>query len=128
MAADVRAMLEAHVRLARLETKAAADSIKRLAVRLAIAAALAIVALSSLTAALADVLSSCTPLTPAGWLAIFGLLIATGAAAIGLAARRCFRQEFSGWEDSRAAIEEHVQWLGEWLDRDDDSPSDSSLS
>ena len=122
LASDVREMASLRWELAQLELKAAAGSIKSLAVAAVVALITALCALPILTVALALWLDGCLGISLLGWLLIFGLILLIGGIASGTLAWRRFRRRFVGLEQTLEELREDAVWLKEWAGRNDREP------
>ncbi len=114
-AADLGDLLALRWELARREFHAALAGLRRLAVALAAAAVMTLVALPLLVGLLAEVLDGRLGIARAGWLAIFGLVLAVGGLAVGGLAWRHFRRHFAAMTETLEECREDLVWLREWL-------------
>lgn len=112
---DFAELLRVRWQLGKLELQTAANSAKRLATGVVVAALAALVALPVLVVALARVLAGALGIAFAGWLAIFGFGMLLFAAALAWFRYRHFRAEFVGLEQSLEELREDVVWLEERL-------------
>jgi uncharacterized membrane protein YqjE len=116
MAGDAREMLALRWSLARLELRADACTLRRLAIKLAISGVMALTALPLLLAAAAVGLHHWTRIPTGTWLALFALLLLAAAGAIGCLAWRRFRRQFTGMAETLEELREDLEWLKEWRD------------
>jgi uncharacterized membrane protein YqjE len=117
LAADVREMLALRWKLARLELRDAAGSMRRLAVALAIAAVLTTAGLSVLAVALAQSLDRHLGMSREAWLTVFGLGLFGLGILLGGLAWWTFRRRFTAMEETLEEIREDLVWLSEWTGR-----------
>jgi uncharacterized membrane protein (DUF485 family) len=117
--ADLAEMLALRWKLARLEFRAAARSVRRLAVALAIAGVMMLTALPLLIAWLAEALAGRLGIGRGGWLGIFGLALAAGGLAVALLAWWSFRRRFRAMAETLEECREDLVWLREWLGEDE---------
>jgi uncharacterized membrane protein YqjE len=114
LAADVREMLALRGKLAILELREAAVSLRRLAVALAIAAVLTTVGLSVLAVAWAGSLDHHLGMSREAWLTVFGLGLLVLGMLLGGLAWWTFRRRFIALEETLEEIREDLIWLSEW--------------
>jgi hypothetical protein len=118
--ADLGELLALRWELARREFRAAVACLRRLAVALAAAGVMTLVALPLLLGALAESLSGRLGIARAGWLGIFGLILAAGGLALGGLACRHFRRHFTAMTETLEECREDLVWLREWFGRGED--------
>ena len=114
---DVVELLRVRWQLGKLEAQTAANSIRGLAIAVAVAALLVIVALPVLVVAVAKALDGLAGIPFAGWAAIFGGGMLIVALALAWFRYRRFRAEFAGFEQSLEELREDFVWLEERLTR-----------
>jgi len=114
LSGDLQEMVRLRWQLARLEFEEAAGAGKRLAVVLAVAAALALTALPLLAAALAEVLDGQLGISHVAWLTILASALLVAGAVTGWLAWRHFRRRLVGLEESLEELREDAVWLREW--------------
>jgi hypothetical protein len=115
--ADVREMLALRWKLARLELCEALGSMRRLAVALAVAAALTTAGLSALVVAWAESLDRHLGMSREAWLTAFGLGLLGLGILLGALAWWTFRRRFTALEETFEEIREDLIWLSEWIGR-----------
>jgi hypothetical protein len=118
--ADLGELLALRWELARREFHAALACLRRLALALAAAAVMTLTALPLLLGAGAEALTGRLGIGRAGWLAIFGLVLAGGGLALGGLAWRRFRRHFAVMTETREECREDLVWLREWFGRSGD--------
>ena len=118
--ADLAEMLALRWKLARLEFRAAARSVRRLAVAVAVAGVMMLTALPLLVAWLAETLDGRLGICRGGWLGIFGLVLAAGGLAVALVAWWGFRRRFGAMAETLEECREDLVWLREWLGKKDE--------
>lgn len=116
---DVRQMADLRWRLARLEINADLGEMRRLALRLSIAAVMGVAAVASICVALAEVLESCLGGSRVGWLSLLASVLFASAALLGWLAWRTFRRRFTGLEETLEELREDAAWVGEWMKKDE---------
>ena len=114
LAADLSEMAGLRRQLAMLEARAAAGSLKRLSIVLAVAAVLGLTALPVLVVWAAGLLDGRLGIPEAGWLLIFGLGLSTLSILLGYLGWRRFRRDFVGMEQTLEELREDAVWLREW--------------
>jgi hypothetical protein len=117
LVADVREMLALRWKLARLELREAAVSMRRLAVALAVAAALSTAGLSALAVAWAESLDRHLGLSREAWLTVFGLGLLGLGVLSGSLAWWVFHRRFAAMEETIEEVREDLIWLSEWTGR-----------
>ncbi len=105
--------------LARREFRAAVARLRRLALAVAVAGVMILVALPLLLGALAEVLDGRLAIARAGWLGIFGLVLAAGGLVLGGLAWWHFRRHFAAMTETLEECREDLVWLREWFGRGD---------
>jgi len=114
LADEVRELALLRWELARSELQSDLAAAKRLAIALIGAVAMALCGLPLLVGSLADVLDGTLGIARCGWLALFGLLLLSGAGAAAFFAWRRFRARFTGLRQSLEELREDLVWLQEW--------------
>lgn len=120
---ELRALVVARWRLARLEITRALADIRRLAIALAAAGVLALVALPVLVVATADLLDGFLQIDRTGWLLIWFAMLVVAAAAIGWLAWRRFRRQFVGLEETLEELREDAAWIKQTWSRQQETPA-----
>ena len=115
--AELGEMLGLRWQLARLELVDALGAVKRLAVLLAVAAAMLMTALPLVAVVAAELLDGVRAIPKTGWLTGFCLLLAVSAGLIGCTAWRRFRGGYAGFEETLEELHEDVAWIRELTER-----------
>jgi uncharacterized membrane protein YqjE len=105
--------------LAWLELRGDLAALKRFVVALIIAAVMALTALPLFCACLADMLDERLGIPRTGWLLVIGATLCVSATLIVWLARRRFRRQFVGLEQTLEELREDAEWLQEWSGRDE---------
>jgi uncharacterized membrane protein YqjE len=121
LAGDAKQMLSLRWELAGLELREDIRSARRLAIKGAIAAILALTALPLLVAAVALGLACWTGIPTAAWLVLFASSLLFAASVTGFLAWRRFRRDFIGLAETIEELREDVVWLNEWRGRQAES-------
>jgi hypothetical protein len=114
LAADVREMLALRWELARREALADARSLRRLAVKAAIATVMALTGPPLLAVATAWRLDGWLGISGPCWLLIGGLAMPLAGALVGYFAWRRFRRELVALAGTLEELREDLVWLREW--------------
>lgn len=129
LAVDLREMAALRFELARLEFRAAAGQMKRLAIVLLVAGVLAVSALPILAVGAAELLLAegdrWLGISRGGWLLLFGCGLLLGGVAGGYLVWRRFRRHFAGMEQTLEELREDVAWLKEWTRRGKSEDNDA---
>ncbi|MHB8901083.1 MAG: phage holin family protein [Thermoguttaceae bacterium] len=112
MADEVSQLAALRWRLAELELRESARTVRRFSIGAAVAAGLVFTSLSLVAVALSAWL-----LPSLCWAWIPGMALAGGGLAVGWRAWRQFRREFRGLEESIDELREDLAWLKEWSGR-----------
>ncbi len=126
LAADAREMLALRWKLARLELRDAVESMRRLAVALAVAAVFIMTGLSSLVVACAESLDRHLGMSREAWLTAFGLGLLGLGILLGFLAWWTFRRRFTAMQESLEEIREDLVWLSEWTGQPLETRTDDS--
>jgi hypothetical protein len=114
---DLRQMLSLRWQLAKLEARADARALKRLALLAFAAVVMVLTALPLLLVGAADLLDGHGGIARAGWLLIFAVaLLAAGIGTCALAWRH-FRRRVTGMQQTLEEVREDLIWLGELTGR-----------
>jgi len=116
---EVRQMAALRWQLARLEIEADLGHARRLACGLSIAAVMGIAAVALACVALAETIQGWLGLSRTGWLVVLASVLLAGGLSLGGLAWRAFRRRFIGLRESLEELREDVEWMGEWMGRDD---------
>lgn len=122
LGADLLQIAELRWKLARLELEAAVASVKRLVILAVVAATMVLTALSTLVVGAVHFLPDAFR---AGSLVAVGLLLLLAAILLTWWARRRFRREYVGLEESLEELREDLTWLQEWTGREKSDRGDS---
>ncbi len=114
LSAELAEMTRCHWELARLELASDMRELRRLALGMTVAAALALAALPMAAVALAWWVRGSLGLGFGGWLAVFAALLLAGAATVAHFAWHRFRRRFCGLEETLEELREDLLWVGEW--------------
>jgi len=117
LGSDLREMLRLRWELARAELQADLASAKRLAIVLAIAAAMALTALPLLAVSVADALWQGVNVPLFTSLAVFAVLLLGGGSLAAWLAWRRFRSRLVALEQTLEELREDALWLREWTGR-----------
>jgi len=123
LTADLGEMAGLRWQLAMLEVRAAAGSLKRLAVPMVVAGVMGLTAVPVVVVYAAGFLGERSDISEAAWLLILGLGLLTLAVLVGWLGWRRFRRDFTGMEQTLEELREDIVWLQEWAGRSEEEPS-----
>jgi hypothetical protein len=106
--------------LVRLEWDAATAQLRRLAIVLTAAGGAVVISLALLAVVAAELWEGYLGISRAGWLAIFAAGLMIAAIAVTLVARRYFRRQFVGMQETLEEFREDAVWIKEWLGKSDE--------
>ena len=116
LGSELRESVALRWQLALLEIKADLRLSRQVLLFMAVAFVMVLTALPLLLAALAHWLARSSGPSAAGWMAIFGALLAVSAPIIGFLAWRRLRRRFIGLEQTLEELHEDAVWLRERME------------
>jgi hypothetical protein len=114
LAGELREMSLLRWQLARIEFKAAADHVRRLAIVLVVAVVMVLTSLPLLAVSAAELLDGRWGISRAGWLALMAGVLLAGGALVAIVGWRWFRRHFAGFRETAEELREDLVWLQEW--------------